>query len=108
MGFLKEEEDRKMAGSGTQGFGTGLLLGAAIGALAGLLLAPKPGEETRAEMLERTAGLRERAEELAAETRERVREAIEEGRAVANRMGLGHTESAAEEPSTDGREQTVA
>lgn len=97
-----------MAGSGGPGFGTGLLLGAAIGTLAGLLLAPRPGEETRAQMLERTAGLRERAEELAAEARERVREAIEEGRAVASRMGIGHTEDAADEPSADGREQTVA
>ena len=97
-----------MAGSGTQGFGTGLILGAAIGALAGLLLAPKPGEETRAEMLERTAGLREKAEELATETREKVREAIEEGRAMASRMGIGQTEAAAEEPSADGREQPVA
>ena len=97
-----------MAGNGGPGFGTGLLLGAAIGTLAGLLLAPKPGEETRAQMLERTAGLRERAEELAAEARERVREAIDEGRAVASRMGIGQTESAAEEPSSDGREQSVS
>ena len=97
-----------MAGSGAPGFGTGLILGAAIGTLAGLLLAPKPGEETRAQMLERTAGLREKAEELAAEAREKVREAIEEGRSVASRMGIGHTEGASEEPSADGREQTVA
>ena len=97
-----------MAGNGGQGFGTGLILGATIGALAGLLLAPRPGEETRAQMLERTAGLRERAEELAAEARERVREAIDEGKAVASRIGLGQTEGAAEEPSADGREQPVA
>ena len=75
-----------MADDRGPGFGTGLLLGAAIGTLAGLLLAPRPGEETRAQMLERTAGLRGRAEELAVEARERVREAIEEGRAVANRI----------------------
>ena len=29
------------------GFGTGLVLGGIIGALAGFLLAPRPGEETR-------------------------------------------------------------
>lgn len=83
-------------------------MGAAIGTLAGLLLAPKPGEETRAQMLERTAGLRERAEEIAADARERVREAIGEAKTVASHIGLGHTEGAAEEPSADGREQTVA
>ena len=91
-----------------QSFGTGLLLGAAIGALAGLFLAPRPGEETRAQMKERTAGLREKAEELAIEARERVREAIEEGKAVASKIRIGHDEVVTEEPSTDSREQPVA
>ena len=94
-----------MADDRGPGFGTGLLLGAAIGTLAGLLLAPRPGEETRAQMLERTAGLRGRAEELAVEARERVREAIEEGRAVANRIIPGHDDGIGEEQSTEGREQ---
>ena len=60
------------------GFGTGLILGAIIGALAGFLLAPRPGEETRAQVMERTAGLRQKAEELTAEARDLVRGAIEE------------------------------
>ncbi|MBI2855885.1 MAG: YtxH domain-containing protein [Chloroflexi bacterium] len=68
------------------GFGTGLLLGSIIGALAGLLLAPRPGGETRQQVMGRAAGLRERAEELAGEARERIREAVEEGRAVAERI----------------------
>ena len=76
-----------MAGENSgPGFGTGLLLGGLIGALAGLLLAPKPGEETRTQVLERTAGLRGRAEVLAGEARERVREVVGEGRAVADRI----------------------
>ena len=91
-----------------QSFGTGLLLGATIGALAGLFLAPRPGEEIRAQMKERTAGLREKAEELAVEARERVREAIEEGKAVASKIRIGHDEVVTEEPSTDSREQPVA
>ena len=91
-----------------QSFGTGLLLGATIGALAGLFLAPRPGEETRAQMKERTAGLREKAEELAIEARERVREAIEEGKAVASKIRIGHDEVVTEEPTTDSREQPVA
>ena len=96
-----------MAGNGGPGFGTGLLLGAAIGTLAGLLLAPKPGEETRAQMLERTAGLRGRAEEIAVEARERLREAVEEGRAVASRIMPGHDDGVAEEQHPDSREQST-
>ena len=83
------------------GFSTGLLLGGVIGALAGLLLAPKPGEETRARVMERTAGLRQKAEELTAEARERVRDAIEEGRVVASRMRAAREDASPEEPSSE-------
>ena len=83
------------------GFGTGLILGAVIGTLAGLLLAPRPGEETRAQMKERTAGLRGKAEVFASEARERLREVVEEGRVVASRIMTGHEESAPEESSPD-------
>ncbi len=68
------------------GFGAGLILGSLIGVLAGVLMAPKPGEETRAQVMEKTAGLRERAEELAGEARGLIREAVEEGKAVASRI----------------------
>lgn len=68
------------------GFGTGLLLGSIIGALAGLMLAPKPGEETRHQVAQKTAGLRIKAEELAVEARDLVREIVEEGRVVAERI----------------------
>ena len=87
------------------GFGTGLVLGAIIGALAGLILAPRPGEETRAQVMERTAGLRQKAEELTAEARERVREVIEEGRVIAGRMRTGRVEASPEEPFSDNREE---
>ena len=85
-------------------FGTGLILGGLIGALAGLLLAPRPGEETLAQVKERTAGLRQKAEELTAEARVLLREAIEEGKAVAGRMRAGHPE----EPSSDNLEEPVS
>ena len=90
------------------GFSTGLILGGIIGALAGLLLAPRPGEETRAQVMERTAGLRHRAEELTAEARERVREAIEEGRFIASRVKAGHEADHPEEPFSDNREEPTS
>ncbi len=68
------------------GFGTGVVLGGIIGALVGLVLAPRPGEDTLAQLKEKTAELKERAEELAAEARHRVHDVIEEGRVVAGRM----------------------
>ena len=81
-------------------FGTGLVLGGVIGVLTGLLLAPRPGEETRAQVAERIAGLRQRAEEITAEARGRVRGTIEEGRLVASRMRPNREAAGAEEPST--------
>ena len=86
---------------GGPGFSTGLILGGLIGALAGLLMAPRPGEETLAQVKERTAGLRQKAEELTAEARERLREIIEEGRVVASRIRTGVEEAIPEGPSSD-------
>jgi len=39
--------EEKMAENGSSGFFSGLLVGGAIGALAGVLFAPKAGKETR-------------------------------------------------------------
>ena len=86
------------------GFGTGLILGGIIGALAGLLLAPKPGEETRSRVRERTAVLRQKAEELTAEARELVRDMIEEGRAAASRMKAGRESARTEAPASDSQD----
>ena len=94
--------------------GPDLCFGGAIGLLAGLLLAPKAGEQTRAEMAERTAGLRQRAEDMTADFRERVRETVrevmDEGRVVANRImpPREQEEAAAAEPDADRREETPA
>jgi gas vesicle protein len=83
------------------GFGTGLILGSIIGALAGIILTPKPGEETRAKVMEKTAGIRQKAEDLTVEARERLRKAIEEGRVVANRMRTGQENDTPDEPSSE-------
>ena len=58
-------------------FTTGFLFGAIVGGIAGILLAPKPGSQTRAELLEQSGALRSRAEEMAASVRERVGPAVE-------------------------------
>ena len=52
-------------------FVLGLVLGGVIGAMAGLLLAPKSGVETRAELMERGEAWRVRADVMAAEMRAR-------------------------------------
>ena len=58
-------------------FVTGFLLGGIIGTVVGILLAPKSGSETRADLLEQSETLRARAEELAAKVRERVGPTVE-------------------------------
>lgn len=56
-------------GNGGGGFVLGLFVGGTIGALLGLLLAPRSGSETRAELRELGETWRTRADELAADVR---------------------------------------
>ena len=60
-----------MACNGGGGFALGLLVGGVIGAAAGLLLAPKPGAETRSELMEMGETWRVRADSMAADMRSR-------------------------------------
>ncbi len=53
------------------GFVIGLFIGGIIGALVGLLLAPKSGAETRAELLKKGETWRAQADEMAADMRNR-------------------------------------
>ena len=101
-------------------FALGLLVGGIIGALIGMLLAPKPGSETRSEIWERSETLRSRADEAAASLRERVGPAADGvssrfGPAVASvreagasaienvnaRLGRGQEEAEVVEPDAD-------
>lgn len=68
---------------GGAGFWTGFIVGGVIGAVAGVLFAPKSGEETRAFIGEKTGEWRDRAEEIADSARDRVRSAVDEGRTAA-------------------------
>ena len=61
-------------------FTTGLLIGSIVGVVAGVLLAPKPGDQTRAELIEQSETWRTRAEEIAARVRERVGPTVEDVR----------------------------
>lgn len=58
-------------------FVVGFLLGGIIGAIVGILLAPKAGAETRAELAGQSELWRDRAEEIAARVRERVGPVVE-------------------------------
>ncbi|MGH9322909.1 MAG: YtxH domain-containing protein [Vicinamibacteria bacterium] len=82
------------------GFMTGFFTGAAVGAMAALLLAPKSGRELREELAEGSGRLRERAYGTARELRERgehavdatrrtVREAASEVKDVSRRLRRG-------------------
>lgn len=59
------------------GFSTGLILGAIIGTVAGILMAPKPGSETRSELLEKSDYWREKAEKLSELVVERLGPTLE-------------------------------
>ena len=74
---------------GGSSFLLGLVLGGVAGFVAGILLAPRSGEETRAMLSEKSSEWRERAGDLGAATRERLRQAVSEGQAAARRA-RGH------------------
>jgi gas vesicle protein len=61
------------------------LVGVGIGALLGVLFAPKSGEETREYLAKRADDGREFAQKKARELRERADELIERGKDVASR-----------------------
>lgn len=56
------------------------LLGGAVGALAGILLAPRSGRETRGSISNRAGEARERSREAYFDAQERVREHVSKGR----------------------------
>ena len=58
-------------------FIAGFLFGGIVGVVLGILLAPKAGSETRAELVGQSEVWRDRAEEIAARVRERVGPAVE-------------------------------
>ncbi|HEU5367194.1 MAG TPA: YtxH domain-containing protein [Ktedonobacterales bacterium] len=80
------------------------LWGGAIGAILGLLFAPKRGEETRAELQSRLNQLQGQAQERMTELRGRANTAIEQGRQSVNTT-LGKTQSATNRAADTARDQ---
>lgn len=87
-------------------FTTGLLIGSIVGVVAGVLLAPKPGDQTRAELIEQSETWRTRAEELAARVRERVGPTVEMVRErvgpVKDRVPTNVSQTSTSKSKTDG------
>lgn len=61
-------------------FVLGLMVGGVLGTIVGIMIAPKPGSETRAELIERSDAWRLRAEEMAAMVRDQMGPAVDEVR----------------------------
>ena len=58
-------------------FVLGLVIGGVLGTVVGIMIAPKSGSETRAELIERSEAWRLRAEEMAATVRDQMGPAVE-------------------------------
>ncbi len=58
-------------------FVLGLMVGGVLGTIVGIMIAPKPGSETRAELIERSDVWRLRAEEMAATVRDQMGPAVD-------------------------------
>ena len=93
-----------MADNGLDKFVTGMVFGAALGAALGLLLAPKPGSETRQIVRERAGEYigtaRERAGEYAGPVRERAGEVIGTARERVTNMRRRNNRDDAEEQAS--------
>ena len=70
-------EDRGYSGAAVA---LSFILGGTLGALAALLLAPEPGEQTREKIRGLASNVRGRTSELAEDLREKVEEVFEKGR----------------------------
>ena len=65
-------------------FVLGLVVGGVLGTVVGIMIAPKSGSETRAELIERSEAWRLRAEEMAATVRDQMGPTVQ---GVRERMG---------------------
>lgn len=80
--------------SGGANFLTGFFIGAALGAMAALLLAPRTGKEMRESLLEEGKKLREKAEGTFSELKGRGEEAFQKTRETLRETAEGVKEAA--------------
>jgi gas vesicle protein len=83
-GHLKErimngEYNNEKNGSSIGTFAMGLICGAALGAAAGLLLAPKPGVELRRQLAQTTERMRRRAASTVSQAADVVDDVVDRG-----------------------------
>ena len=71
---MADHEKEKDSGAG--GLFRGMVIGGIVGFVAGMILAPKSGDETRTSFSERGQELRDKAEDLIAAARERMSSAV--------------------------------
>jgi len=71
------EREASGADTGVKYLALGIGIGALLGLAAGLLLAPKPGEETRAELAEAVKKASDKAKAKLAEVKLKVEETVE-------------------------------
>lgn len=83
-------------------FFAGFVIGGLVGAAVALILAPQSGEETRAQIKEKSIELKTRAGELAVEARQRAEELSEEARQKAEELS-SETRKRIEEIIADAR-----
>ena len=60
------------------GFTTGLLVGGILGTIIGIMIAPKPGSQTRSELLNRSESFRDRAENISSSVVESLTPTVEQ------------------------------
>ena len=97
-----ENGNRKSSSAGS--FLLGSMLGGAAGYVAALLLAPRSGEETQAEIRAQALAMRQKANDVVMEGRRSIEEQVDRGRhAVADWLEQGSTilENRAKELSND-------
>ena len=71
---------------GGNGFLTGLLVGGIIGVAVGLLYAPRPGTETRAMLMDKTAEARESAAKLMSDAQKKANDILAQARDAAAKL----------------------
>ncbi len=82
--------------------GGGLLVGAAVGGVTGMLLAPKAGKETREDIMEKANEVQEKTKAMFEETKERAGDMYDRSRQM-----IGDTRQRAMEAVDSGRDRVL-